>query len=177
MDVAARKAEVKMTGFFAEHNLPIAAADHMGPLLKVIFPDSKIASAYACGRTMTSCILNSAIKPDLQSKLTDKMHESCFSISTDGSNDQNLEKMNPVTVRLFDVNQHKVVTNFLDMCSSKSSSAVGIFASINDTFERNNVPWESCVSLGVDNTSVNVGKHNSPFVEAKKLNPHIMLMG
>ena len=62
-------------------------------------------------------------------------------------------------------------------CLSKSSAAVGIFASINDTFERNSVPWESCVSLGVDNTSVNVGKHNSLLVEAKKLNPHIMLMG
>ena len=100
LDVAARKdKEVKITGFLAEHNLPIAVADHIGPLLKDIFPDSKIVSAYACGRTKSTCILNRAIKPDLQAKLTDQMRESFFSISTDGSNDQNLEKMNPVTVR------------------------------------------------------------------------------
>ena len=37
------------------------------------------------------------------------MKTSYFSIATDGSNDQGLEKMNPVTVRIFDMNQHKVV--------------------------------------------------------------------
>ena len=88
LDVTARKAEVKITGFLAEHNLPVAVADHIGPLLKDIFPDSKIASAYACDRTKSTCILNRAIKPDLQATLTDQMRESCFSISTDGSNDQ-----------------------------------------------------------------------------------------
>ena len=35
----------------------------------------------------------------------------------------------------------------------------------------------NCVSLGVYNTSVNAGKHRSFFVEARKLNPHIMLIG
>ena len=36
--------------------------------------------------------------------------------------------MNPVTVRLFGINQHKVVTKFYDMCPS---TAVGIFTAIN----------------------------------------------
>ena len=31
--------------------------------------------------------------------------------TTDGSNDQNLEKINPVSVRLFDIEQHKFVAN------------------------------------------------------------------
>ena len=67
------------------------------------------------------------------------MRESCYSICTDGSNDQNLEKMNPVTIRLFDINQHKVVTKFLDMCLSKVSTAVGIFTSIN-VFQKYDIP-------------------------------------
>ena len=29
--------------------------------------------------------------------------------------------MNPVTVKLFDINQHMVVTQFLEMCLSSSS--------------------------------------------------------
>ena len=37
--------------------------------------------------------------------------------------------------------------------------------------------WHNCVSLGVYNTSVNVRKHRTFFVEARKLNPHIMLIG
>ena len=85
--------------------------------------------------------------------------------------------MNPVTVRLFDINQHKVVTKFLDMCLSKVSTAVGIFTSINNVFQKYDIPWENCVSLGVDNTSVNVGRHNSLIVETRKRNNNIFLMG
>ena len=49
------------------------------------------------------------------------MKTSCFSISTNGSNNQGLKKMNPVTVRICDINQHKVVTKLLDMYKSKES--------------------------------------------------------
>ena len=170
-------AEVKVSGFLAEHNLPLATADHLTHLFKDIFPDSKIAKSYSCGKTKATCILNRAIKPSLQSELIQQMRENIFSICTDGSNDQNLSKMNPVTVRLFDINQRKVVTKFLDMCLTQSSTAVAIFSSINDAFIRNGVSWEHCVSLGVDNTSVNVGKHNSLIVEARKMNSNIILMG
>ena len=51
-------AEVKVTNFLIQHNLPIATADHLGPLFKEIFPDSSIASSYSCGRTKTAAILN-----------------------------------------------------------------------------------------------------------------------
>ena len=39
-------AEVKFAAFLLEHNLPIAAADHAGPLFRSMFPDSRIASYY-----------------------------------------------------------------------------------------------------------------------------------
>ena len=57
------KAEVMITNFLVQHNLPIATADHLSPLFKEIFPDSKIAAAYASGRTKTSAILNVARVP------------------------------------------------------------------------------------------------------------------
>ena len=107
-------AEVKVVGFLAGHNLPFATADHLGPLFKSTFPDSKLAKDYSCCKTKASCILNRDIAPDLQSILIEQMKTSCYSIATDGSNDQGLQKMNPVTVRLFDINQHKVATEFYD---------------------------------------------------------------
>ena len=105
-EIRTRKAEIKLTGFLAEHNLPIADADHLSSLIKECFPDSKTARSYSCSRTKSSCILNGAIYLDLQQSLIDEMKVSVFSLSSDGSNDQNLEKMNPVTVRIFDINQH-----------------------------------------------------------------------
>ena len=44
-------AEAKVVRFLAEHNLSFATVDHLGLLFKSIFPDSKIATAYSCGKT------------------------------------------------------------------------------------------------------------------------------
>ena len=41
------KAEVLATHFIAEHNLPIAVADHFTPLVKKTFPDSNIAKGFS----------------------------------------------------------------------------------------------------------------------------------
>ena len=41
----------------------------------------------------------------------------------------------------------------------------------------NNITYDNCVSLAVDNTSLNVGRNNSVIVEARKKNEHIILMG
>ena len=123
-----RIAKIKLTGFLTKHNLPKASVDH----LTECFLDSNIAKSYACSRTKTSCILNGAIFPHLKERLVEDMKTCVFSLSTDGSNGQNLKKMNPLTVRIFDLNHHKVVTKFFDMCLSKSSTAVGIFSSIDN---------------------------------------------
>ena len=107
--------EVKVNGFLAEHNLPFATADHLGPLFSTIFLDSKITKPYACGKSEALCILNHAIAPELKETLVNQMETDYFSIATNGSNNQGLNKTDPVTVRIFDINQHKVATNFLDM--------------------------------------------------------------
>lgn len=176
-DKLTRKAEVKFTGFLAEHNLPLSAADHLGSLIRSSFPDSKIAQAYSCARTKALCILNDAIAPDLIKSLVADMKVNVFALSVDGSNDQDQQKMNPVTVRIFDINQHKVVCKFLDMCLSKESTADGIFSCIESALNKHSIPWTNCLGFGVDNTSVNVGKHNSIKTRALGKNTHIYFMG
>ncbi len=50
--------------------------------------------------------------------LVDQMKSEPFVIATDGSGDSAPEKMNPLTVCIFDVNRGMVCTQFLDMCMS-----------------------------------------------------------
>ena len=66
-----RIAEIKLTGFLAEHNLPMALADHLTSLVRECFPDSKIAKSYTCSHTKASCILNGSICPDLKENLVE----------------------------------------------------------------------------------------------------------
>ncbi len=84
--------------------------------MKEIFPDSIIAKGYACARTKTTCIINGCLGPHFKSNLISRMTRGPFSVAIDGSNDNGLEKMNPLTVRLFNSNSGLVDTQLLDMC-------------------------------------------------------------
>ena len=110
----------------AGSNVPLAFHDHLSPTIRKVFPDSKIASKYHSASTKATCMLNEAVAPALLEDLLESMKRHPFSISVDGSNDSDLAKMNPITVRLYDLNSNKVVTRFVDMCTSSSSTAAGI---------------------------------------------------
>ena len=84
------------------------------------FPDSEIVKNYHCARTQTACILNYAIAPD---ELVIAMKQKPYSLSVDASNDTGLIKMNPVTVRIFDISPKTVSQKFLDICLTKGADA------------------------------------------------------
>lgn len=46
------RAEVKMSLLLAQHNVPLALADHLSPLIRDVF-DGEVAKGYACAKTKT----------------------------------------------------------------------------------------------------------------------------
>ena len=110
------RAEVKIANALVQNNIPLAFTDHLSPLLRDIFPDSEIAKGYASASTKTTCLVNGALAPHFKAIVVNAMKVQPFSVAVDGSNDTGLEKMNPMTVRLYDVNRGRIVTRFLDMC-------------------------------------------------------------
>lgn len=103
-----------------------------------------------------------------------------FSLATDGSNDTGLEKMNPLTVRIFDVTRSRITTEFLDMCLTKgpdAGTAEAIFSQINACLNKHQIPWKNCKRFSVDNTNVNVGRYNSIKSRVLDKNSHVFFMG
>ena len=160
-----------------KHNIPIALADEITPLLRDIFPDSEIAKNYSSRRTKTACMINGAIAPFFQQILIESMRKGPFAIAVDGSSDTGVEKMNPLTVRIFDTTRSIVSTQFLDMCMCSSSTAEGIFTAMEDVLSKHDIPWETCVGLSVDNTSVNLGCRDSIKTRIVQRNPAVYVMG
>lgn len=168
-----------MSILLAQHNVPLALADHLSPILRDIF-DGDVAKGYACARTKTTAILNNAVAPAFKCELVSIMQNRPFSILIDGSNDNGLEKMNPITVKVFDVGRGRVESRFLDMCltsGAEAATARGIFAKMDQVLTSNEITWANCVGCGVDNTSVNLGVHNSIKTRVQQVNDSIYFMG
>ena len=173
-------AELKMAVLTASSNIPLAFHDKLSPMIRSIFPDSRIASDYHSASTKATCMLNLAVAPILIENLVESMKSHPFSISTDGSNDTGLEKMNPATVRIYDFKTSCVSTRFMDMCVSSSSTAQSLYSSLNGKLEellKCSNPWALCTSVGVDNTSVNIGIRDSIKTRVLERNSAIFFNG
>ena len=173
-----RRAEVKVCTTLVKHNIPLAFADHLTPLFHEIFPDSDIAKAYSSGKTKTTCIINGALQPYYKDQLVQQMKDGPFSISIDGSNDSGKEKMNPMTVKVFDVN--KIKHKFFDMCTTSGTdagTAEVIFNKMESVLHQSGISWKNCVSLSVDNASVNMGRRNSLSSRVLKEHDKVYIIG
>ena len=70
--------------------------------------------------------------------------------------------MNPITVNIF--YGGSVCSRFLDMCTTigpTGATAESIFSKMNQVLSSCVIQWGNSVGFGVDNASVNRGKHNS----------------
>ena len=138
----------------AENNTPLS----LNKIIPDLFIDSKIAKQYKMGPMKT---LNESLAPNFLKGTIESMTADVYSLSTDGSNDTDLEKMNPLRVKLYDVNTSRVVTNFIDMfCTSgpTGEQASSILNKIDEVLQNHDVPWGNCVGFSVDSTSKNLGK-------------------
>ena len=96
--------------------------------------------------------------------MKERMAQSPFSITLDESDDTGLQKMYPITIRIFDINFHRIMKklfgmNFLER--TDAPTAVSMFDSMNNLFERYNIQWDHCMGIGLDNTNANIEEQNS----------------
>ena len=170
-------AEVRNTVMLAHHNAALCLADHIGPMQCTNFPDSEIVKNYHCAQTKTACILNYALAPHLIDELVIAMKQQPYSLSVDASNDTGLSKMNPVTVRIFDVSRKTVSQKFLDLCLTRgvdASKAKEIFDAIQNTLEKYEIPWDTCIAF---DTNSNIGAKNSIKSRVTAVNPSVYFVG
>jgi hypothetical protein len=103
-----------------------------------------------------------------------------FSLAIDGSNDTGREKMNPMTIRVFASNSSMVEHKFLDICTTSgegAGTAEIIFSKMDSVLQKHAIPWANCISLAVDNASVNVGAHNSLRTRLQQKNMRAYVSG
>ena len=103
-----------MVMLIVQHNILFNLSDHLTPLIRQEFKDSAEAQYFSCSRTKTAAIVN-CLGDYFFEGIKSNMQQLPFSIMLDASNDTGLEKMYPITVRIFDINYSRVMTKFFDM--------------------------------------------------------------
>lgn len=73
-------AEIVMCKFIAMHSLSFQAADHSSSLMHTMFPDSDIASDFACKHTKTRTTLCEALDPYYKKPIVGNLHDSQFAL-------------------------------------------------------------------------------------------------
>lgn len=110
--------------FVAEHNLSFLVADCFTKLCKSMFPDSKIATKFSCGRTKTTQIVKRFLSPSLHQDVVQHLQTQPFSMAIDESNDRNSDKSLAILVRYF---TDRSYTKFLAMPICNIGTASNIF--------------------------------------------------
>ena len=157
------RSETLFTNFVAERNLPFAVADNFIRLwlCKQMFPDSKIAKTFSCGRTKTTMI------DDCQ-----KCHRSSFERTC-----KTVQNFAFFLVKYFDEVRERAVTGFLDMLICNIGTAQSIFDQLDATFKANGIPWKNVVAFISHNCNTVVGKRNCVVTKIKEKNSTVFDIG
>ncbi|KAK2711105.1 hypothetical protein QYM36_012322 [Artemia franciscana] len=170
-------AELKLSGFIAEHNLPFRVMEHLPGILKNVFPDSVIAGKITCGRDKTRNIIVKKLAPDADQALSEKLQKYKFSILLDESTDKSVVKSMAVVARFWCPQLKRVCDRLLGLVEVPSATAQIMKGEVDKLLSVRNIPKENCIGFGWDNASVNMGEVTGLKALVKIDNPYVIVVG
>ena len=171
------EAEILMTGFFAEHHLPFELADHMSELLKVMFPDSKIAQEMHLKHSKLNYIMQDGIAYTEKYHVAKICQKQKFSIIIDECTDVSVSQILAVVVRYLDYDKMCVVDALLDSIEVDEATAESLYSGLKKLFSENKIPISNVIGFASDNCNVMMGKHSGFQALLKKDVPSVFILG
>ena len=163
---AATSFEIKMSTFFAEHNISLNSADHLIDLLKNSLPDSEILKNTYLKRTKTKQIIDKIASYE-KSNVIEKLKNNQFSLIIDETTDIGTTKCCGIISKYFDKEINKIETRLLGIenifLTKENMSASGerLFEIIMNYFTTYNIPHDNFIGFASDGASNLIGINNS----------------
>ncbi|XP_046975618.1 uncharacterized protein LOC124541725 [Vanessa cardui] len=179
-------AEVKLTGFFVEHNLAYSTVDHLTELLKNIFTDSQIAQKISLKRTKATSIATAVIGDSEKEIIANKLKYNKFSVITDESTDISTQKSSCIVLRYYDNETKQIVSKFWELSkifdksnpdlANEGATGKNLFNALINSFENQSIPVTNLIGFAADGCSVMMGDKNSVSSRLKDHCPDIIVM-
>lgn len=159
----AQQFELRLSAFFAEHNVAFQVIDHLVPLLKEILPDSEILKNVTLGRQKCTNIIKNVLAPTLNEDLVKILRVTKFSILIDESTDITSNKTMCVVVRYVNPDNGEVATKLLELLKLNpiDCSAEELYKAFKGLLEKYDIPITNVIGMASDGASVMVGIQNS----------------
>lgn len=173
-----KRAEIKLSAFFANHNIAFQVVDMLTPVLKDIFTDSKIAQGIQLHRKKCTSIINNVIAP-IEIEETVQIIRKCpFSVLIDESTDICTQKFLCVLVHYVHPEHGTVHTRLLELVGIDATdcSAVKMYGEFKKCLDSKQIPISNLIGVASDGANVMVGKNNSFFSHLQNDLPNLVLM-
>ncbi|XP_050311331.1 E3 SUMO-protein ligase KIAA1586-like [Anthonomus grandis grandis] len=179
------QAEIKVAAFISEHNLSMKLSDHLVPLMKNMFPDSRIAKDMQMGRTKCTGIIKNVLGKCCFEELVEELRYKRFSFLIDESTDISSVKNMCVCVRYFSSKCQKVVTRFFSLVqcfsgknadeANTGATAEVIYNKLIAVFTSSGLPLENIIGFGSDGCNTMFGSKNSVVTRLELNFPGIVI--
>jgi hypothetical protein len=111
-----KNAEILISGFFVENNISFCIVDSLIPLLKTVFPDSKVVDALKLGKTKLTNIIKNVIGWSERQEIAANLKVTPFSILVDKSTDISTSKVMAILVRYYCKTSKKIESHLWCLC-------------------------------------------------------------
>lgn len=173
-----KSAEIKLSTFFANHNVPFQTVDSLVPLLKEIFHDSNIAKNIQLHRKKCTNIVKHIIAP-LEIEDTVKIiQKHPFSVLVDESTDISTHKFLCVLVRFVHPDDGSIHTKLLELVAvdAQDCSAAKIYGEFKQCMVSKQIPISNIIGIACDGANVMIGKYNSFVSHLKADAPNLIVL-
>ncbi|KAG5886014.1 hypothetical protein JTB14_018431 [Gonioctena quinquepunctata] len=139
-EIAVRNAEIKLSALLATNQLPFLLMDTLSPLLRIIFPNSKIAQKLNLKRTKATAIVCNCLGNNFLIDLHYNLKEAgfFFSLIMDETTDIPIKKQCAFSIILYDNSVNRIETNFFDLVEANGSTAVDLFDILKNSLTQEN---------------------------------------
>ncbi|CAG9790618.1 unnamed protein product [Diatraea saccharalis] len=173
-----KKAELCFCSFFAEHNIPFRAMDHLSEILVKCFPDSEIAKEFSCKRTKAAAITYNVLGPEFEKDMivdilptASPSGKPVYSIVIDESTDVATVKVLAIGIKYFSETECTVKTKFLDLVDLSGETADHLFNALSSKLSELGLDIKDVLGFAADTTNVMFGQHSGIFAKIKEVNP------
>lgn len=170
----AKKLEIMLCLFVAEHNISFSVVDHLSCLIKSGIPDSQIVKKLVLNRHKTQKIVTSVTGPENSRNISQFCNKFYYSIAIDESTDCTVSTNLAIIVRIFD---GKCRDRFLSLEPLVDSTADTICGKIVEVLNTNNIPLKNMVGFAADNCNVMMGVVRGVQAKLKLLVPNLFVNG